>query len=219
MIAAVAATETASAIILAAEAGADTELNWVTGVILPVAAVIALVLVNGLFVAAEFALVGSRRSRFIAMADGGNRAARWLLRVFDQPAGKDSYIAVAQLGITLASIGLGMYGEPAIASWLYEPLENWGLSNGASHTVGFLIALSVITFLHVVLGEMIPKALALQAPEQTSISVNPLMRTFAFIFRPAVALLNWVAFGLMRLLRIPEPDKTVSLYSLSLIHI
>ena len=185
----------------------------VTGVILPIIAIIALVLINGVFVAAEFALVGSRRTRFIDLADNGNRAARWLLRVFDRPAGKDSYIAVAQLGITLASIGLGMYGEPAIAHWLYDPFEDLGLSEGAAHTVGFLVALSIITFLHVVVGEMIPKALALQAPEGTSIRVNPVMRGFSLLFRPAVAALNWVAFSLMRLLRIPEPDKTMSLYS------
>ena len=188
-------------------------VDVVTGVILPIVAVIALVLVNGVFVAAEFALVGSRRSRILAMADGGSRAARWLLRVFDRPAGKDSYIAVAQLGITLASIGLGMYGEPAIAHWLYDPFESLGLSEGAAHTVGFLVALSIITYLHVVFGEMIPKALALSTPEQTSLRVNPLMRAFSILFRPAVAALNWIALSLMRLVRIPEPDKTLSLYS------
>lgn len=184
-----------------------------TGVLLPIVAIIALVIINGLFVAAEFALVGSRRGRLAARAEAGNRGAKWLLNVFDRPAGKDSYIAVAQLGITLASIGLGMYGEPAIAHWLYEPFENLGLSTGAAHTVGFLVALGIITYLHVVFGEMIPKALALQAPEETSIRVNPVMRGFALLFRPAVAVLNWIAFGLMRLLRIPEPDKRLSLYS------
>jgi len=184
-----------------------------TGVVLPIVAIILLVIVNGLFVAAEFALVGSRRSRFEALAQDGNRSARWLLKVFSSPTGKDGYIAVAQLGITLASIGLGMYGEPAIAHWLYEPFENLGLSEGASHTVGFLVALSAITYLHVVFGEMIPKALALQGPESTSLKVNPLMRMFSLMFRPAVAVLNSVALSLMRLLRIPEPDLTVSLYS------
>ena len=188
-------------------------ISVVTGVILPILAVIALVVVNGVFVAAEFALVGSRRSRIDALAAEGNRSARWLLRVFDRPNGKDSYIAVAQLGITLASIGLGMYGEPAIAHWLYDPFESAGLSEGAAHTVGFLLALSLITYLHVVFGEMIPKALALASPEGTSLRVNPLMRTFSIVFRPAVALLNWIALSLMRLIRIPEPDKTMSLYS------
>ena len=156
-------------------------VDLVTGVILPIVIVITLVLINAVFVAAEFALVGSRRSRINALADDGNRGARWLLRVFDRPTGKDRYIAVAQLGITLASIGLGMYGEPAIAHWLYDPFESLGLSEGAAHTVGFLVALSLITYLHVVFGEMIPKALALATPESTSLRVNPVMRTCSIL--------------------------------------
>ena len=188
-------------------------VDLVADVILPIVAVIALVMINGVFVAAEFALVGSRRSRINALANDGNRGARWLIRVFDRRTGKDSYIAVAQLGITLASIGLGMYGEPAIAHWLYDPFESLGLSAAAAHTVGFLVALSIITYLHVVFGEMIPKALALATPEGTSLRVNPVMRTCSILFRPVVAFLNWIALSLMRLLRIPEPDKTLSLYS------
>ncbi len=187
--------------------------SLVTDVVLPIAAVLALVAINGVFVAAEFALVGSRRSRIDALANDGNRGARWLLGVFDRPTGKDSYIAVAQLGITLASIGLGMYGEPAIAHWLYDPFESLGLSETAAHTVGFLVALGIITYLHVVLGEMIPKALALSEPEGTSLRVNRVMRVFSLLFRPAVTFLNWIALSLMRLLRIPEPDETLSLYS------
>ena len=188
-------------------------VNVATDVVLPIVAVVALVAINGVFVAAEFSLVASRRSRIDALANEGNRAARWLLGVFDRPTGKDGYIAVAQLGITLASIGLGMYGEPAIAQWLYDPFESIGLSETAAHTVGFLVALSIITYLHVVLGEMIPKALALSEPEGTSLRVNPVVRTFSLLFRPAVTFLNWTALSLMRLLRIPEPDATLSLYS------
>ncbi len=184
-----------------------------TSVVLPVAVVLLLVAVNGIFVAAEFALVGSRRSRFEEAAKNGSRAARWLINVFDRPTGRDGYIAVAQLGITLASIGLGMYGEPAIAHWMYDPFERLGLSEGAAHTVGFVIALGFITYLHVVFGEMIPKALALQSPERTSLRVNPLMRPLSLVLRPAVSVLNWLALNLMRLLRIPEPDLTVSLHS------
>lgn len=184
-------------------------------VVIPIVVVIVLVAVNGLFVAAEFALVGSRRSRLQTLADGGSGVARWLVGVFDDPTGKDSYIAVAQLGITLASVGLGMYGEPAVAGWLYEPLENMGLTNATAHTIGFIIALSAITYMHVVFGEMIPKALALQGPERVSVRVNPVMRLFGFIFRPMVYLLNAAAFGLMRLLRIPEPDRRLALYTSS----
>ena len=182
-------------------------------VVVPVVVIFVLVLVNGVFVAAEFALVGARRSRLQTLADSGNRAARWLLGVFDRPLGKDGYIAVAQLGITLASIGLGMYGEPAVAGWMYGPFEGWGLSNAAAHTVGFIIALSGITYLHVVFGEMIPKALALQAPEQVALRVNPVMRVFGLLFRPMVTVLNATAIGLMRLLRIPEPDQRLALYT------
>jgi CBS domain containing-hemolysin-like protein len=184
-------------------------------VVLPIVVVIVLVVINGLFVAAEFALVGSRRSRLQSIADGGSRVARWLVGVFDDPTGRDSYIAVAQLGITLASVGLGMYGEPAVAAWLYEPLENLGLTNATAHTIGFIVALSAITYMHVVFGEMIPKALALQAPEGVSVRVNPVMRLFGFVFRPIVHVLNAAAFGLMRLLRIPEPDRRLALYTSS----
>lgn len=200
-----------TASLLAAESG-GSEITLFGGIVFPILAIIALVAINGVFVAAEFALVGSRRARYVDLANGGNRAAKWLLKIFDRPTGKDSYIAVAQLGITLASIGLGMYGEPAIAHLIEEPLEGV-VSDGALHTIGFGIALAIITFLHVVFGEMIPKALALQSPEGTSLSVSPIMRVFSFLFRPAVAALNWIAFGLMRLLRIPEPDKAMSLYS------
>jgi CBS domain containing-hemolysin-like protein len=182
-------------------------------VLLPIAAILALVTVNGIFVGAEFALVGARRSRFETLAQAGNGAARLLLRVFDEKGGKDAYIAIAQLGITLASIGLGMYGEPAVAKWLYEPLEGLGLSYEQSHAVGFVIALSGITFLHVVFGEMIPKAMALQSPEKVSLSLNPIMRLFGLLFLPMVFVLNRVAFGMMRMLGIPDPGKGAMLYS------
>ena len=181
--------------------------------VVPSVAIIFLVGLNGVFVAAEFALVGSRLSRLEKMAEGGSSAARWLVEVFTRHAGKDSYIAVAQLGITLASIGLGMYGEPAVAHWLYDPLEDLGVPETASHTVGFIVALSAITYMHVVFGEMIPKALALQAPESVSAKLNPVMRAFSALFRPMVFVLNSIAFALMRLLRIPEPDKRLSLHT------
>ncbi len=179
----------------------------------PIVAITLLVITNGVFVAAEFALVGARLSRLQAMADNGSRAAGWLVDVFERHAGKDGYIAVAQLGITLASIGLGMYGEPAVAHWLYGPLEDLGFAEAASHTVGFIVALSAITYLHVVFGEMIPKALALQSPEAVSVRLNPVMRAFSALFRPMVRLLNSIAFALMRMLRIPEPDKRLSLHT------
>jgi CBS domain containing-hemolysin-like protein len=180
---------------------------------IPILIILLLVVINGIFVAAEFALVGSRRSRLQAMANGGSTAADWLVKVFDKPAGKDAFIAIAQLGITLASIGLGMYGEPAIAEHLYPMIEGFGINEDQSHLIGFVIALSLITYMHVVFGEMIPKALALQMPEQVSVSVNPVMRLFGVIFRPFVFMLNKTAFALMRLLRIDDPGKSAMLYT------
>lgn len=182
-------------------------------VLVPILAVLVLVTVNGVFVAAEFALVGARRARLATMAEGGSGAAKWLLRVFDKETGKDAYIAIAQLGITLASVGLGMFGEPAVAKWLYGPLEDVGLTYDQSHVLGFMIALGGITYLHVVFGEMIPKALALQMPERVSVTLNPVMRLFGILFRPVVILLNKTAFALMPMLGIPDPGKTATLYS------
>lgn len=181
--------------------------------LLPILIIVILIAINGVFVAAEFALVGARRSRLETLAKSGSAAARWLVRIFDRKGGKDSYIAIAQLGITLASIGLGMYGEPAVAAWLYPSLEGAGFSYDQAHIIGFIIALGGITYLHVVFGEMIPKAMALQLPEQVSLSVNPVMRMFGFLFKPMVYLLNQIAFALMRLLGIPDPDKAAMLYS------
>ncbi len=183
----------------------------VNDVVIPILVIVALVVVNGVFVAAEFALVGAQRNRVAALADNGG--ARWVLRILDHATGKDSYIAVAQLGITLASIGLGMYGEPAVATWLYGPFEDIGLSHDAAHKAGFVVALGGITYLHVVFGEMIPKALALQSPEDVTVRISPIMRAFSALFRPMVALLNTTAFALLKLLRIPEPDKALTLYS------
>lgn len=182
-------------------------------ILIPLVVFAALILINGIFVASEFAAVAARQSRLETRADSGNRSARWIVSLFAQPMGKDRYIAIAQLGVTLASIGLGMYGEPTIADWLHGPFERWGLSAAAAHTVAFIVALSAVTYMHVVFGEMIPKALALQDPERMIEKVNPAMRAFGLAFRPMVWAVNMAALGLMRALRIPEPDHQLSLYT------
>jgi CBS domain containing-hemolysin-like protein len=185
----------------------------IVDLVLPIVVVLLLVAVNGVFVAAEFSLVSSRRSRHEPLAEAGSGSARWLIEQFAKPAGKDAFIAAAQLGITLASIGLGMYGEPAVAAWLYPPFERVGLSGDAAHTVGFAVALGGITFLHIVFGEMIPKALALQDPERTSVSVTTFMRAFGLLMRPFVWFLNTLAIWMMHLLGVRDPSKSASLYT------
>lgn len=183
-------------------------------VVVPLLVILLLVSVNGVFVAAEFAVVASRPMRLRTLAESsGGGGAKWLIALMERPTGKDGYVAIAQLGITLASIGLGMYGEPAVAAWLYAPIESLGLPTAAAHLVGFAIALGFITYLHVVFGEMIPKALALQTPERTAVSVNLLMRSFGVLFFPMVWVLNRTALGLMRLLGIREPGRASMLYT------
>lgn len=167
---------------------------------LPIILIIIMIIANGIFVAAEFAIVASRKAKFQEMEEQGNAVAKFLLNILKDAASKDRYIAIAQLGITIASIGLGMYGEKSIAGWLYGPLEHtFHLSHALAHTLGTIIAVAILTYLHVVIGEMIPKALALQMPEQTALRVANPMRAFGFIFAPVVMVLNAIGMALLRL--------------------
>lgn len=175
-----------------------------TEVLLPVVIITVLIVLNGLFVAAEFAVVAARGSRIDQLIQAGNATAKSVQQVLSSARNQDRYIAIAQLGITLATIGLGMYGEPSIAGWIYGPVERaFGVSEAVSHTIGTVLAVSIMTYFHVVVGEMIPKALALSTPERTAIAVSRPMRVVGFVFFPLVALLNAVATALLRLLRIP----------------
>src|SRR5215210_5102221 len=131
-------------LLLAEEAAAPT-VEWVL-VALKLGLVLFLVAANGFFVAAEFALVGVRRSRIETLAAAGNTAARRLLRQLNN---LNAYLSASQLGITLASLGLGWVGEPVIARLLEQPFA--GVSEGWRHGLSFFIAFSVITILHIVL--------------------------------------------------------------------
>ncbi|GGJ51530.1 hemolysin family protein [Deinococcus roseus] len=183
-------------------------------ILLPILIIVGLVLLNGVFVAAEFAIVSSKSPRVQQHAEQGNRTARRILNLLRSAGGKDQYIAICQLGITLASIGLGMYGEQTIASWLFGPLEHAAhLGHALAHTFATLISLALITCLHVVLGEMVPKGLALSRPEGTVYSVDLLVRAFGFVFRPVVLLLNTSALALLRALRIKDPGSGDRLYT------
>lgn len=173
-------------------------------VAIPILVIIVLIVINGLFVAAEFAIIGSKKPRIDTLAAEGNRAAVRVGRVLKSAANKDRYVAAAQLGITLASIGLGMYGERSVAAWLYGPLEHYGrLGEAAAHTVGTIVAVTILTYFHVVLGEMVPKAMALQAPEKTAFRVSRPMQVFGRLFAPAIWLLNGTGTLLLKLFNIP----------------
>lgn len=182
--------------------------------IIPLVVILILVLLNGLFVAAEFAILGVRKTRLTQLAQEGSAAARRVLETVKDRSKVDRYIAAAQLGITLASLGLGMYGEPAIAHFIEVPLHDWfGLEGGAVHTVSFIIALSLITYLHVVIGEMVPKSLALQFAERTSLALIGPMTLMEKIFALPIGALNRLAVWVLRQLNVPPPKEKSQLHT------
>ena len=169
-------------------------------------AVVFLVLANGFFVATEFALVSVRRTRVQQIAAEGDRRAK---QVLSELGDLDTYIAATQLGITMASLGLGWIGEPAVAK-LIEPLiaslqfipEN--SRDAITHTVSFAIGFSTITALHIVLGELAPKSIALQRAEQTALMTAAPIHYFYLAFRPVIIALNSIGNAVVRLIGI-EP--------------
>ena len=160
-------------------------------------AVILLVFANGFFVATEFALVSVRRTRVEELVAQGHPLAPAALRVISR---LDAILAACQLGITLASLGLGWIGEPALAA-LIEPLlhflpDNWAFIS--AHTLAVIIAFTIITILHIVLGELAPKSLAIQRPDGTSLAVARPIEAFLFLFKPAIVTLNGLGNLLVR---------------------
>lgn len=182
--------------------------------LIPSIIILLLVLLNGLFVAAEFAIIGVRQTRMAQLAAEGNSTAQRLLNTLDDRAKVDRYIASAQLGITLASLGLGMYGEPAIAHLLEDPLHDlFGLSGNAVHTVSFIIGLGLITYLHVVIGEMVPKSLALQYAERTVLTLARPMALMQTIFSVPITVLNAIGLKVLQLLGVPPPAEKSRLHT------
>ncbi len=160
--------------------------------------VLFLVFLNGFFVAAEFSLVKVRQTRLTQLVSEGNTNAKYAQKVTQQ---LDAYLSACQLGITLASLGLGWVGEPAIAQLIVEPLlGSTGMHPSLITTLSLAIAFAIITFLHIVLGELAPKSLAIQKAESTSLWVAGPLMFFHKISYPAIWLLNGAAnFFLKRL--------------------
>ncbi|MEP6985197.1 MAG: hemolysin family protein [Chloroflexota bacterium] len=181
--------------------------------LLGVLSVFLLVAVNGFFVAAEFALVGSRRTRITQLASEGSRAAKVAQNAMDH---LDSYIAATQLGITLSSLGLGWVGEPAVGH-LIEPLLDHFIPKESVATVGsaisFAIAFSLVTLLHIVMGELVPKSIALQRPEATALVVVRPVRWFLLLFRPVIRLMNGLGNGIVGLLGFEPSGEHSSVHS------
>jgi len=172
-------------------------------ILIPIAIIVILVIANGLFVAAEFAIVGAPRASVEHQASQGSRLAQGVLRVLEDPRLQDRYIATTQIGISVASLGLGMYGEHWLAGQIQPAFVRFEtLGWIASHTVASVIAVTILTYLHIVIGEMVPKALALQRADKTALYVSPIVRGLQIVILPLVVILNGVGNRLLRLVGI-----------------
>jgi len=163
-----------------------------------------LVVLNGFFVASEFAFVRVRSTSVEQLAEEG-RAGAGVLQ--DVMANLDDYLAATQLGITIASLGLGWIGEPAVAA-LIEPILESVLPASLIHLVAFAIGFSFITFLHVVFGELAPKTIAIADAERVSLLLAPPMKFSYYLFKPGIVVFNGTANAFTRLLGVPPASES-----------
>ena len=173
-------------------------------------AMVALLGFNAFFVGAEFALISARRDRLETMVDAGTSGAGTVLRASEHLS---MMLAAAQLGITICSLALGALGEPAVAHLLEEVFGPLGVPDAVLHPIAFVVALSVVTVLHIVIGEMVPKNIAIAGPERTAVWLVPPLVWFAKIARPVIAMLNWIANHVLKLLGVEPKDEKESAYT------
>jgi CBS domain containing-hemolysin-like protein len=179
-----------------------------TGVALLIAA--ALLAANAFFVGAEFAIMSVRRSQIEPLASAGSRSAATVLWAMEHVS---LMLACAQLGITICSTGLGVVAEPAIAHLVEDPLIAAGLPAEASHVVGFTLALAIVVYLHVVVGEMVPKNLAVAGPERAALWFGPPLVLVSRAVSPVIRLLNWFANGILRAVGVQPKDEVASAFT------
>lgn len=156
---------------------------------------VLLLTANAFFVGAEFSLISARRDRLEALAERGVARARGVIRASEKLS---LMLAAAQLGITISSLGLGALGEPAIAHQLERIVDPLGIPAVLLHSVAFVIALGIVTVLHILLGEMVPKNIAIAGPERTSLWLVPPLVAWMRVTRPVISVLNRIANHVLR---------------------
>ncbi|MGW3245897.1 hemolysin family protein [Streptomyces sp. NPDC001070] len=166
--------------------------------------------VNAFFVGAEFAMISVRRSQIEPRAEAGERGARSVLWGLQHLS---PLMAAAQLGITLCTLVLGIVAEPAIEHLLAPLFHALHVPEGATHALSFAIALTLATYAHMLLGEMVPKNIALAAPERTALALGPPLVTLARALRPVIFAINAFANGLLKLLRVEPKDEVAAVFS------
>jgi CBS domain containing-hemolysin-like protein len=171
---------------------------------------VLLLALNAFFVGAEFALISARRTQIEPRVAAGSRAARTTLRAMENVS---LVMAGAQLGITACSLGLGAIGEPAVAHLIEPGLHALHVPDDLLHPIAFVIALAVVVYLHVVLGEMVPKNIALAGPERAALLLGPPMMLVVLVLKPVVVTLNAIANGLLRLIRVEPRDEVSSTFT------
>jgi CBS domain containing-hemolysin-like protein len=170
----------------------------------------ALLLANAFFVGAEFALISARRDRLEALLHAGDHRAATVLRAGEQVS---LMLAGAQLGITLCALGLGALSEPAIASLIESALGPVGIPSELLHPIAFTVALLLVVVLHIVIGEMVPKNIAIAGPERSALLLVPAHAAFVRLVRPMIALFNLIANTILRLVRVEPKDELDSAYT------
>ncbi|MFD8299759.1 hemolysin family protein [Streptomyces bauhiniae] len=171
---------------------------------------LATLVVNAFFVGAEFALISVRRSQVEPLAQEGDKRARRVLWGLEHVS---ALLAAAQLGITLCTLVLGVVAEPAIAHLLEPVFHAMGVPSGAGHAVSFVIALTLATYLHMLLGEMVPKNIALAEPVRTALLLGPPLVALARALRPVIFTINAFANGLLKLLRVEAKDEVSATFT------
>ena len=183
-------------------------MSSATAITIKLLAVLVLVAANGFFVAAEFALVGVRSSRIETLANQGSRTAKRLMQLLQN---LNAYLSACQLGITLASLGLGWIGEPAIARLLEGPLAGW--SEAWRHAIAIAVAFIIITSLHIVLGEQAPKLMGLALAERVALTVALPMQLFYRVFSLPIRALDWASARTVQLVGIKATGEHGSTYT------
>ncbi|MDF0529107.1 hemolysin family protein [Tsukamurella sp. 8F] len=186
-----------------------------TGNLLGVLLTVVLLIANAFFVAAEFALISARKDRLEALYEQGKHRAKSVMEASEKLS---LMLAGCQLGITIASLLLGKVGEPAIAHLLEAPLHLAHVPHALLHPISFTVSLALVVVLHILLGEMVPKNIALAGPETAAMLLTPILQAWCRVARPLIALYNWLASLVLRALRIEpkdELDATVSARELS----
>jgi CBS domain containing-hemolysin-like protein len=169
---------------------------------------VALLAANGFFVAAEFALLTARRARIEHLAAGGHRRARFALAGLRELS---LMLAGAQLGVTICSLGLGAIAEPALAHLIEGGLGLVQIPDAVGNALGFATGLTIVVFLHMVVGEMAPKSWAISNPEASVLALAPPFRAFALLFRPVISVLNALANATVRLCGVePQDERTMA---------